>query len=213
MDTNGLFIGRQNLIIGHCCGYYFGVDVGPQVLTGAQSRTRTAILDATASVLARDRTATLPAIAAAAEVARSTLHRYFVDRDRLIYETTLDSIRVINDIVTAAATDEGPAIDAMRRLITTAVPEGDRIVFLFADPAVLRDIPVDVQLNRAPIAALIVRGQHEGAFDRELSPEWIENALFGLLIRGCRQAAYGVVPRHSIVPSIIRIFERGVTPD
>ncbi|HEU4363330.1 MAG TPA: TetR/AcrR family transcriptional regulator [Mycobacterium sp.] len=186
--------------------------VGSQELTGVQSRTRAAILDATASVLARDRSATLPEIAAAAEVARSTLHRYFVDRDRLIYETTLDSIRVINDRLAAVATDEGPAIDAMRRLITTLVPEGDRIVFLFADPAVLRDFPADLQPNSRPITELIARGQQEGAFDRELSADWIRIALFGLLVKACREAAYGLVARHSIVTTLTRIFERGVTP-
>ncbi|MEB3033671.1 TetR/AcrR family transcriptional regulator [[Mycobacterium] nativiensis] len=187
------------------------MDVEHRELTGSQSRTRAAILDATASVLARDRTATLPEIAAAAEVARSTVHRYFADRDRLIYETTLDSIRVINDIIVVAGTDEGPAIDAMRRLITTLVPEGDRIVFLFADPAVLRDIPAEQLPNSTPILELILRGQQEGTFDPEISAEWIRIALFGLLIKASREAAYGLVPRHSIVPTLIRIFERGVT--
>lgn len=181
-------------------------------LTGAQSRTRTAILDATASVLARDRTATLPEIAAAAEVARSTVHRYFTDRDRLIYETTLDSIRVIEETIAAAAIDEGPAGEAMRRLITGLVPEGDRIVFLFADPAVLREIPGEQLPNSTPILQLIIRGQHEGAFDPEISAEWIRIALFGLMIKASREAAYGLVDRHTIVPTLTRIFERGVTP-
>jgi AcrR family transcriptional regulator len=185
---------------------------GPRELTGPQSRTRAAILTATASVLARDRTATLPQIAAAAEVARSTLHRYFVDRDRLIYETTVDSIRVINEIIAAAATDEGPAIDAMRRLITTLAPVGDRIVFLFADPAVLRNIPPDEQPDHDPIIRLIARGQQEGSYDTDLSPEWIEITLFGLLIRGSVQATRGVVSHRSLVTSITRIFEHGVTP-
>lgn len=187
------------------------MDVDCRELTGAQSRTRAAILEATASVLARDRTATLPEIAVAAQVARSTLHRYFADRDRLIYETTLDSVRVISDILATAATDEGSAVDAMRRVITTLAPEGDRIVFLFADPAVLRDIPAEQLPNSAPVLDLIIRGQHEGVFDSELAPEWIRIALFGMLVKACSEAAHGTVPRHSIVPSVIRIFERGVT--
>lgn len=197
----------------HVGGYHRGMEIGAPELTSSQLRTRAAILDATASVLARDRGATLPEIAAAAEVARSTLHRYFVDRDRLIYEATLHSLRVINNSIAAAATDQGPAIEAMRRLITTLVPEGDRIVFLFADPAVLRDIPADHQPNVGPITELIVRGQDEGALDPGLSVEWIRIALFGLLVRASREAAHGIVARHSIVTSLTRIFERGVRPD
>lgn len=186
--------------------------VASQELTGLQARTRAAILDATASVLARDRTATLPEIAAAAGVGRSTLHRYFADRDLLIHQTTLDSIRAIGEATASAATDVGPALEAMRRLITTLVPHGDRIVFLFADPVVLRDIPAEQQPDHGPISSLIDRGRREGVFDAELSVEWIRIALFGLLVRGCREAAHGVVPRHSVVTSLIRIFERGVTP-
>lgn len=180
--------------------------------TGAQARTRTAILQATASVLARDRNATLPEIAAAAQVARSTLHRYFADRDRLIYETTLDCVRVINDIVAAAATSQGSAIDAMRRVITTLVPEGDRIVFLFGDPAVLRGIEAEHHPDSTPILDLIVRGQNEGAYDREISAEWLRITLFGLLSKACSEAARGTVPRHSVVPMLIRIFEHGARP-
>lgn len=181
--------------------------------TSAQSRTRTAILDATASVLARDRRATLPEIAAAAGVARSTVHRYFVDRDRLVYEATVASLHVINETLTAAATDQGPAIEAMRRLITMLVPEGDRIVFLFADPVMLRDLPPEHQPNTRPIDELIARGQADGVFDPGLSVEWIRIALFGLLVRASREAAHGIVARSSIVTSLTRIFERGVTPN
>ncbi|HZC09115.1 MAG TPA: helix-turn-helix domain-containing protein, partial [Mycobacterium sp.] len=61
-------------------------------LSGSQARTRAAILAATASVLARNRSATLPDIADAAGVGRTTLHRYFADRERLIQEATVDSI-------------------------------------------------------------------------------------------------------------------------
>ncbi|WP_409435765.1 TetR/AcrR family transcriptional regulator [Mycobacterium sp. SMC-14] len=187
------------------------MDVDDRRLTGSQARTRAAILEATASVLARDRTATLPEIAAAAQVARSTLHRYFNDRERLIYETTLDSIRVISDILATAATAEGPAIEAMRRVITTLVPEGDRIVFLFADPAVLRDVPAEDLPNSAPILELIARGQEEGVFDPGLSTEWIRIALFGMMVKACSDAAHGLISRHSIVPTLTRIFEHGVT--
>ena len=83
----------------------------------------------------------MPEIATVAGVGRTTLHRYFADRETLIYEATLDSIRVLTEAVHEAATDDGPAVDAMRRFITAAVSVGERLVFLFGDPAVLRDIP------------------------------------------------------------------------
>jgi AcrR family transcriptional regulator len=192
--------------------YDGGMSVGFKQLSGAQSRTRAAILAATASVLAGDRTATMPEIAAAARVGRTTLHRYFADREGLVYAATMDAIRVINEIIAAAATEHGPAIDAMRRVVTDLVPVADQIVFLFGDPAMLRNIPPDDGPNHEPVLKLIKRGQKEGAFDSQLSPEWIELALYALTYRACRDSGTGPIPRHTVVGSVIRIFEHGVTP-
>ena len=52
--------------------------------TGLRGRTRKAILDAAMSVLAENPSAPLSEIAAAAEVGRSTVHRYFAERTELI---------------------------------------------------------------------------------------------------------------------------------
>ncbi|WP_179945134.1 TetR/AcrR family transcriptional regulator [Mycobacterium sp. TKK-01-0059] len=180
--------------------------------SGAQTRTRSAILTATASVLARDRTATMPEIAEAASVGRTTLHRYFADREGLIHAATMDAIQVVNEIIADAATNHGPAIEAMRRVVAELVRVSDQIVFLFADPAVLRNIPPGQQPNHQPILKLIKRGQKEGAFVSDLSPDWIELALFALILRACRDSGAGAVPRHTVVASVIRIFEHGVTP-
>ena len=62
-----------------------------------------------------------------------------------------------------------------------------------------------------PVLKLIKRGQKEGAFDSQLSPEWIELALDALTFRACRDSGTGPIPRHTVVGSVIRIFEHGVT--
>ncbi|MGX9675479.1 TetR/AcrR family transcriptional regulator [Mycobacterium sp. HM-7] len=184
--------------------------VSTKRLTGVQARTRAAILAATASVLAANRTATMPEIAAAAGVGRTTLHRYFADRETLIYEATLDSIRVLSEAVDEAATDDGPALEAIRRFVTAAVSIGERLVFLFGDPAILRDIPQDQSPNEEPVINLIARGQQEGVLDPDLNPTWIRHALYGLIVRGNEQAMAGALPRHAVAQLIARTFERGV---
>jgi AcrR family transcriptional regulator len=188
------------------------VSVSIKQLSGVQARTRAAILAATASALAANRTATMPEIASVAGVGRTTLHRYFADRETLIYEATLDSIRVVTEAADEAATDDGPALDAMRRFITAAVSIGERLVFLFGDPAVLRDIPPAQSPTYVLVLNLITRGQHEGVFDPELNPIWIRHALYGLILQGCEQAMAGALPRHTVAPLIIRTFERGICP-
>jgi AcrR family transcriptional regulator len=154
----------------------------------------------------------MPEIATVAGVGRTTLHRYFADRETLIHAATLDSIRVLTEAVDEAATEDGPALDAMRRFITAGVSIGERLVFLFGDPAVLRDIPPAQSPNDEVVINLIRRGQDEGAFDPDLDPTWIWHALYGLILRGCEQAMAGALPRHTVAPLIIRTFERGVRP-
>jgi hypothetical protein len=130
--------------------------------------------------------------------------------DRLVYEATLDSIGVLSGVLSEAAVDQGPAIDAMRRAITAAVSIGDRIVCLFGDPSVLRNVAPADEPNDDAIMELIKRGQREGAFDPELSATWIEHSLFGLLLKGCEDAGSGEFPCHTVAPLIIRAFERGI---
>jgi len=163
-------------------------------------------------VLAMNRTATMPEIAAAAGVGRTTLHRYFADRETLIHEATLDSIRVLMEAVDDAATEEGSAREAMRRFITAGVSIGERLVFIFGDPAMLRDISPAQSPNDDVVINLITRGQDEGVFDPDLDPKWIWDALYALILRGCERAIGGVLPRHTVAPLIIRTFERGVSP-
>ena len=188
-------------------------------LSGSQARTRAGILAATASVLARNRSATLPDIANAAGVGRTTLHRYFADRERLIHEATQDSIRVIDETIAQAATDQGPALDAMHRYINAIVSSGDRILFLFRDTtaprysacgSATRISEAVNEPNREPVIALIKRGQDEGAFDPELSVAWIEHALYALIRQGCEDASRGDMLRHTVAPTVIRTFERGI---
>src|SRR5690625_4779956 len=90
-------------------------------VSGVRARTRKAILDAAASVLARNRAATLADIAAAADVGRTTLHRYFPDRNTLLRELTSDSGEALDRAVVDAAVEQGPPREALRRLAAALV--------------------------------------------------------------------------------------------
>ena len=71
--------------------------------SGSRSRTQNAILEAAASVLGRNPAATMPEIAEAAAVGRTTVHRYFADRDTLIRAATADAIRALQQAIDDAS--------------------------------------------------------------------------------------------------------------
>ncbi|MCF2530492.1 TetR/AcrR family transcriptional regulator [Yinghuangia sp. KLBMP8922] len=161
--------------------------------------------------MARNRRATLADIAQAAEVGRSTLHRYFPDRDELVSAAVEDSLAHMAQALEEAAIDQGPALDAMRRLATALVGAGDRLVFVFGDPHIFEQLPdeEDDPTDRQ-VLALIERGQAEGAFDPEADPVWIRGVLWALVYTGAEMAARGTMPRHVAAANTVRTLERGI---
>ncbi|OXM74649.1 MULTISPECIES: TetR/AcrR family transcriptional regulator [Amycolatopsis] len=176
-----------------------------------RDRTRSAILDAAATVLGRDYQAKLAEIADAAGVGRTTLHRYFPDRATLIEATIEDSVAAIESAVGDAAIDQGPALDAMRRLVAAMLSVGDRLVFLFGDPRVLAEHDPDGSPPPDdPLIALIERGQADGVFDPALTPQWIQRVLWALVYTGYTEGEQCGVPRHGIVDTVVKTLHSGI---
>ncbi|MEV0403198.1 TetR/AcrR family transcriptional regulator [Actinoallomurus sp. NPDC050550] len=197
--------------IGNC--RLFGMSGTADTQSGTRNRTRRAILSAASSVLARDWSATLAEIADAAEVGRTTLHRYFPDRETLIKAAVDDSVEVITASTAAAAIEHGPPLEAMRRLVAAMVEVGDRLMFVFGDPRVLETYgaaKTDAPLEDA-VVSLIRRGQDEGVFDPEVSPVWIRHVLWALVYTGLEESEGGRLPRHGVTATVIRTFENGIT--
>ena len=187
------------------------MSVRAQPKSSARDRTRGAILAAAASVLARDRTATLPDIAEAAGVGRTTLHRYFPDRQSLIAATIQDSIRAIQQSMDEADLDQGSPLDAMRRAVAAMVAVGDRLMFVFGDQSLLKGYGTPAgPVPDDPVIDLITRGQAQGIFDPEVSASWIQHVLWVLVYRGCEDANRGELPRHGITAIVIRTLENGI---
>ncbi|MFP3961864.1 TetR/AcrR family transcriptional regulator [Actinomadura fulvescens] len=184
--------------------------------SGVRGRTRRAILAAAASALARDRAATLADIAEAAGVGRSTLHRYFADREELMNAVVEDSLTVISRSIDEAALGQGPPLEGMRRLVAAMLDVADRLMFLWGDPRVLeafdKSSPGEDGSGAAPqsVVDLIERGQAEGVFDPEVSADWIQNVLWAVVYTGVEQVEKGLMPRHGVYATVVRTFENGI---
>ncbi|MFI1169783.1 TetR/AcrR family transcriptional regulator [Streptomyces sp. NPDC020801] len=185
--------------------------VTPQL--GARGRTQRAILSAAASVLARNRTATLADIAKAADVGRSTLHRYFPDREELLGAVVEDSLRVVGESVQGAALEQGPPLEAMRRLVAAMVDAGDHLLFLFGDSRTLEALEDKPDPAARAVIDLIERGQAAGVFDSTLTAAWIQQVLWSLVYAGCEAVASSRLPRHGAPSTVIRTLENGIVTE
>ncbi|MFI6213544.1 TetR/AcrR family transcriptional regulator [Nocardia brasiliensis] len=178
--------------------------------SGPRARTRTAIMTAALTVWARDFTAALSDIAERAEVSRSTLHRYFPERQDLVDAVLLDSLQTIDTIARAANDGTRSPLDHLIYLLRSFVEVADNVVFLFTDPGRFTGNPHWGDTGEASLRPLIAAAQADGALDPDLPTEWVEGIFNAHLYVAATTAQQANVPKHVIADNAIRTFLGGV---
>ncbi|MFF2023903.1 TetR/AcrR family transcriptional regulator [Streptomyces sp. NPDC058171] len=145
-----------------------------------RSRTRRAILDAAVTVFSEDRSAPLSQVADAAQVARSTLQRYFADRAALLAALSAYASEQIDEATRQARTDEGPPLDALRRIVHELFDLGDILMLVSPGWEDEQDGEPESATDVA-LRALLARGRAEAALDDRLTDAWIEQLLWATL--------------------------------
>ena len=182
---------------------------------GAKNRTERAIVAAAVRTWASDRGATLPEVAEAAEVGRTTLHRYFPERDGLVRAAVEHALEVVGRAIAEAQPDSGHPLEAMRRVIGALASVSEAIMFVFGDQSLLRDVvptaEPELPTPHDPVIDLIRRGQAEGVFDDQLTAEWIQQVLWGVAYTAFEQVAQGSLAKFDVAATVTRTLEQGIT--
>ncbi|MBY8344243.1 TetR/AcrR family transcriptional regulator [Streptomyces sp. KC 17012] len=144
------------------------------------------VLRSAAALLTRKSTATMDEVARAAGISRATLHRHFAGRDALVRALESLGIAECEAALDAARPDEGPAADAVRRLILAVEPSAALLAFLYTENQLFEGEQQHAGWTRIDdrIATLFRRGQASGEFRIDLTPAWLTEALYGLLASG-----------------------------
>lgn len=177
--------------------------------SGLRTRTRTAILAAALAVWSRDFAASLADIAERAEVSRSTLHRYFPERQDLVDALLVESLEVLDGIARAATEQTTSAFDHLIYLLRSFVEVGDRVVFLFADPGRFAGNPHRADTGDVSLRTLIAAAQEDGDLDPDLPAEWLEG-VFNAHIYVAADAAQRGTPSHAIADAAVRTLLNGI---
>ncbi|MEU3465080.1 TetR/AcrR family transcriptional regulator [Streptomyces sp. NPDC006733] len=144
---------------------------------------RDQVLRDAAALLSRRATASMDEIAKAAGISRATLHRHFPGRDALVRALGLLGIAQMDERLDAARIEEGDPVEAVRRLIDEAIPVAGFLAFLYGENQ-LYDLP---EVNEGweqvgeRVSALFRRGQEQGLFRYDLTPDWLGEALYALI--------------------------------
>lgn len=179
--------------------------------SAARLRTRQAILDAAITTLAGDPAASLGDIASAAAVGRTTLHRYFAERQDLLEAVTVEVATRLADAEQRARLGEGTGREALSRLVREYFDLGDALSVMFGS-----QVDVDAAYDRlAPDACssreAIERGHRDGSLDPELPPDWIESVLWAALYAGWAYTNETGGSRHESLRLVVRSMEGAVT--
>jgi AcrR family transcriptional regulator len=143
-----------------------------------------AILDAALACFGRNAEASLTDVARAAGVGRVTLYRHFPSREALVDAVLDHAISRADTALEAVAVDDGPAPEALARLIGSSWRIVDHHRSLLA--AAQRDLPParirhlhDQAMAR--VERLVARGQREGDFRTDLPRPWLVATFYSVL--------------------------------
>ncbi|MEX3653437.1 MULTISPECIES: TetR/AcrR family transcriptional regulator [Mycolicibacterium] len=176
--------------------------------SGPRERTRKAILDAAMTVLADQPTASLSDIAAAADVGRSTVHRYYPERTDLLRALARHVHELSNAAIDRADPTHGPADAALRRVVECQLDLGPIVIFVYSEPTILADPELAAYLDTGDEA--IVEVLNRASVDRpEYPPGWARRVFWALLDAGYEAAKQDGTPRHQIVDAIMTSLTAG----
>lgn len=173
---------------------------------------RDQVLRSAATLLTRRSTATMDEVARAAGISRATLHRQFAGREALVRALEALGIAECEAALDAARPDEGPATDAVRRVIAEIEPHAPLLAFLYSENQLFEGEEQNEGWARIDerVAALFVRGQADGEFRIDLTPAWLTEALYGLLASAAWAVAEGRVAPKDFTHMIVELLLGGV---
>jgi TetR/AcrR family transcriptional regulator, repressor for lfrA len=180
--------------------------------SGSRARTRQAIIDAAIDVLGRNTGATLQEIATAADVGRTTLHRYFAERSDLVNAVRETGVTRLSEAHARARLTDGTGAEALRRLCQEYFDLGNLLSLVFSEPQLVSDETWAATNGCDPgFAAMVERGHRDGSIDPELPPEWVQSLMWSQLYAGWSYLALSGTTRHHVLHLVLRTVSGAVS--
>jgi AcrR family transcriptional regulator len=171
-----------------------------------------AILEAAEQVLAEDPGASMEQIAAAAGVARTTIHRRFASRQALIDALALSAARQLAQAVDDGRPDTAPPLVAMHRITANVLQVKGAWAFALGLPA---DPDSEAAVLHQDIArrctAVLQRAQDGNLIDEAADLDWVRRVYYALLGESLHGNTHGADP-DALAARIIDTLLHGASP-
>jgi len=171
-----------------------------------------AILEAAARELADDPKASMCVIAERSGLGRATVYRHFSNREALVGAIHRRALDDAESAIAASRPHEGPAPQALERVVKALLEVGDRYRIAAelhaTDPALRRR----ERLLARTVEELVERGQAVGELRTDIPAAWVAQALAGLLVAALRASREGVIDRDQAAHCVLSSLIEGAAP-
>ena len=168
------------------------------------------------TVLCRRPTATLAEVAEAAQVGRTTVHRYFPERASLVDALSLHMLEQLRAAVLRSRLDEGTGREALLRAVRELFDLGDILMAMSAGDPEFWERPEwqAEQESDALLRGAITRGHADGSIDPALAASFIlEGLLWSVLYAAVAWVnADQQRSRHDGLAMVIRSLDGALRP-
>lgn len=184
----------------------------PPARTAVQQRTRRAILRSAVAVWASDFSASLGEIADHAEVSRSTVHRYFPDREALVHAAGKDAVRRLGESYDAGAAHAQDILGELEASVRAAVEAADAVLFLFSDPNRFGEESEiwGEDSGDGPMLEIVQRGQADGVINPDLAPTWVLHHFYATIYTAAELVTSKTLPAHTAAEHAVTSWLFGV---
>jgi TetR/AcrR family transcriptional regulator, mexCD-oprJ operon repressor len=148
-----------------------------------------AILDAAEELLEERAAASISAVAARAGVSRVTVYAHFPTWEALLEAAVERAVRRTMTALAATHPDDGPPVQALERMLTSAWQHLARygaMAQAVAEQLSPQAVTRTHQAAHRTVGALLERGQADGSFRTDLPAAWLVTACIAL-IHACAQ--------------------------
>jgi TetR/AcrR family transcriptional repressor of mexCD-oprJ operon len=172
---------------------------------------RERVLRDAAGLLMRKSGSTMDEVARAAGISRATLNRQFAGREALVRALEELGLAECESALERAGVDDGPASEAVRRLVRELEPAAGLLAFLYSENQLFEGDGQNEGWTRldARMVALFRRGQEAGDFRIDLSPVWLSEALYGLLVSAAWTVYEGRVASKDFTSNVTELLLGG----
>lgn len=175
--------------------------------------TRRRLLDTAAGLLCKHSGASLADVAGAADVGRTTLHRYFPTRHDLLYALADDSLLRVEAAVNNAHPEaDEPVSVVLTRVATAVLPLATELRFLDIGADVW-DLPEMVErwydVSR-PVEDLVRRAKTSGELRLDLPTAWVVDLFVGALWSAAGGIDDGRIARRDAIELVVDTVLHGV---